>query len=126
MTPEQQRDTERRNLRRAAAWAGYALARFAPRWRAARAFVHVPPRHAMTQHVAAFRGIDRTTLAGSSWRTPQPPLTFEAFQEAARAALAYRPPPPVIKPWITHANAAQLVLRGISIERIAELFTIIG
>jgi hypothetical protein len=83
----------------------------------------------MTQHVAAFasvyRGIDRTTLAGSSWRTPQPPLTFEAFQEAARAALEYRPPPPVIRPYITHANAAKLVAQGISIERIRELFTII-
>lgn len=81
----------------------------------------------MTANVAAFySGIHRATAPESlQWNRQPAPLTFEAFQEAARRALEYRPPPPPGKPFITHDNAAKLVAQGISIQRIAELFEII-
>lgn len=94
------------------------------------AIVEVPPRHLMTSSAAAgfaaWAGIDRS-VAPESWATMQrttKPITIEMIKEGMRRMLEYRPPPPVVKPWLPRHRAEELIAEGVSPALIIELFSL--
>lgn len=85
MTPEQQADTDRRDLRRAFRFALLSLVLFGRRWRAARGRAErarVFAAIAAQREPETFEGIARTTLPPGSLQHVTAPMTREQFMAA--------------------------------------------